>query len=124
MQIQRPTICCSDMNRLLTSEFRSSTQGERDAILKSLSYHTILTTSFNGRNSTLYPNGRNSTIVFHDPTLKSQPPGRTPTSQHHGQLQLSASWQTTQLSAYMAQNQFPTDSFSKSSNSQDHSFQA
>ena len=30
----------------------------------------------------------------------------------------------TQLSAYMVQSQLPTDSFSKSSNSQDHRFQA
>ena len=53
----------------------------------------MLNTSFNGRNPTLCPHGRNSIIVFHGPTSKSQLLGRIPTSQHHHcrtQLQLSA----------------------------------
>ena len=40
----RRTFCCSGTNRLLISDFGSSTQGERHTILKSLSYHTMLTT--------------------------------------------------------------------------------
>ena len=35
---------CSGTNRLLISDFGSSTRGERDTIRKSLSYHTMLTT--------------------------------------------------------------------------------
>ena len=139
-------------------------------------------TSSNGRNPTLCPNDRHSTIVFHGSISKSQLPGRTPISPHHGrnsildtmvgsQLQLSTSmaddptvsymaqsllptawsdsnfstpwselnfstswWdpnfyclllrQTTQLSANIVQSQHATDSFSKSSNSQDHRFRA
>ena len=72
---------------LLTSDFGSSTRGERQ-FLKVFRNHTMLTTSFNGRNTTLYPNGRSSTIVFHSPTSKSQLPGRIPTSQHHWRTQL------------------------------------
>ena len=73
------------MNILLTSGFGSSTRGE-GTILKSLSYHIMQTTSFNGRNQTVCPNVRNSTIGFRGPTSKSQLQlyGRTPTSQHDG----------------------------------------
>ena len=73
---------------------------KRETILKSLTYHTMLTTSFNGRNPTLYPNDRNSTIVFRGPTSKSPLHVRTLTSQHHGRTKL-------QLSAIEADN--PTD---------------
>ena len=50
-----------------------------------------------------------------------------PTSHHHGStpnFNCVPQWQTTQLSAYIVQSQLLTDSFSKSSNSQDHRFQA
>ena len=43
IQIHR-RLRCSGTNVLLTSDFSSSTRGERDIILKSLSYHTMLTT--------------------------------------------------------------------------------
>ena len=49
---------CSGTNRLLISDFRSLTRGERQ-FLKVFRNHTMLTTSFNGRNPTLCPNGRN-----------------------------------------------------------------
>ena len=55
--------------------FGSSTRRERHN-----SYHTMLTTSFNGRNPAVCPNGRNSTIFFHSPLLISQHHSRTPTS--------------------------------------------
>ena len=100
----------------------------RETILKSLLYHTMLTTSFNGQNPTLCPNGRNSTVVSHGPTLKSHLPGWTPTSQHHCWTQIlniivgpnfSPSWsdpnfnclplrQTTQQSGNIVQSQLPT----------------
>ena len=83
--------------RLLTSGL-SSTRGDRQ-FLKVFRNHTMLTTSFNGRNPTLCPNGRNSTIVFHDPTSRSQLPGRTQL------LNCLSLRQTTQLSVYMAQCQ-------------------
>ena len=108
---------CSDTNVLLTSNFSSSSRTERQ-FLKLFRNHTKRTTSFNGRNPTLCPNGRNSTIVFHGPTPISQHHCRTPTSNCLPQ------WQTAQLTAYIVQSQLPTDSFSKSSNSQDHRFQA
>ena len=98
----------------------------RETILKSLSYHTMLTTSFNGRNPTLCPNGWNWTIVFHGPTSKSRH-GRISTSPHHGRNLTSTvclNGKTAQLSVYMAKSQLPTDSFSKSSKSQDHRFPA
>ena len=118
---------------LLTSEFGSSTR-ERETILKSLSYHTMLKTPFKGRNPSLCPNGRNSTIVFHGPISNSQLPGRTPTSQHNRQnstcqhqgrtptVSISWSelnfnclpqWQTTQLSAYIVPSQLLIDVFFK-----------
>ena len=75
----------------------------RETILKSLLYHTMLTTSFNSRNPSLCPNGRNSTIIFHGPTSKAQLPGRTSNSQHHGQN--STLWQRTLFSAPMAETQ-------------------
>ena len=101
----------------------------------------------------LCSNDRNSTIVFQGPTSKSQQPGRTPTSQHHGRI--STLWQRipfsapiaeAQLSACIVHSQLPTSTvclngrkpnclstwpkvnsqltFSKSSNSQDHRFRA
>ena len=127
---------CSDTNRLLTSDFwLRFFDTRKETILKSLSYHTMLTTSFNGRNPTLCPNGRNSTIVFHGPTSKSQLTGWTPTPQHHGQTQLLTIMigPQLQLSAIEADNptvclhgpkSTPNSSFSKPSNSQDHRFQA
>ena len=93
--------------------------------LKVFHNHTMLTTSFNGQNPTLCPNGRNSTIIFHGPTSKSQLPGRTPLLHTMVGLNFSTpSWsdpnfnclpqrQTTQLSVYIAQSQLPTDLFLK-----------
>ena len=90
---------CSGTNVLLTS-WLQFVDTRREAILKSLSYHTMLTTSFNGRNPILCPIGRNSTIVFHGPTSKSKLPGRTPTSQYHGRYPTSHHHGRTPTSHY------------------------
>ena len=92
----------------------------------------MLTTSFNGRNPTLCPNGRNSTIVFHGPISKSQLPGRTLTSQNHDRT--PTLWQRTLFFMLQWQrlNCLPAWStvysqlspFSKSPNSQHHRFRA
>ena len=71
---------------LLTSDFGSSTRGERQ-FLKVFHNHTTLTTSFNSWNLTLCPNGRNSTIILHGLT----------TSQHYGRTQLLNTMVGTQL---------------------------
>ena len=84
----------------------------------------MLTTSFKGRNPILCTNGRNSTIVFHGPTSKSQlltwSNLKSSTSWSDPNFSLSRSdhnfnclsqWQTTQLSAYIIQSQLPADSF-------------
>ena len=86
--------------RLLTSGL-SSTRGERETILKSLSYHTMLT-----KLPTAWSDP-NFSASWSDPNFNCLP-----------------KWQTTRLSAYIAQSQLPTDSFSKSSNSQDRRFRA
>ena len=78
----------------------------------------MLTTSLNGRNLTLCPNGRNSTIVFHSSTSKSQLPGRTRIlnimvgpnfSPLWSDLNFNClpQWQTTQLSPNFVQSQLP-----------------
>ena len=76
------------------------TRRERQ-FLKSLSYHTMLTKL---------------------PTAWSDPKFSTPWSDPN--FNCLPKWQRTQLSAYIVQNQLPTTSFSKSSNSQDHRFRA
>ena len=92
---------CSDTNAFINFWVRFFNT-RRERILKSILYHTMLTTSFNGHNPTLCPYARNLTIIFHGPTSKSQLPGRTSISQQHcrtplptimvgSQLQLSAS---------------------------------
>ena len=108
-------LCCSGTNCLfnyLTSVLRHK---ERDTILKSLSYHTMLTTSFYGWNPTLCPNGRNSTIIFHGPTLKSQLPGRTQllTIMVGSNFNCLPQWQTTQLSVYIGPKSTPNWLFFK-----------
>ena len=70
----------------------------RETILKSLLYHTMQTISLSELNFS---------TSWSDPNFNCLP-----------------QWQTTQLSAYIVQSQLPTDSFSKSSNSQDHRFWA
>ena len=127
-QIHRP-LCCSGTNILLwTSDFGSSTRGERQ-FLKVFRNYTMLTTPStfsasrgvldlnssskklnrccNGRNSTLWQRTQFSACMLQSQILNCLP-----------------QWQRTQLSAHMVQSQLPTDSFSKSSISQDHRFQA
>ena len=96
---------------------------------KSLSYHTMLTTSFNGRNPTLCPNARNSTIVFHGPTsnpnclvgpelLNNMVGPQLLTIMVGPQLQLSAIEADNPTCLPTSSNsQLPIDPFSKSSNS-------
>ena len=69
---------------LLISWLRFFDMRRETQFLKVFRNHTMLTTSFNGRNPTLCPNGRNTTIIFHGLTSKSPLYGRTPTSQNHG----------------------------------------
>ena len=88
----------------------------RETILKSISW-------------SYYTNNTQTLGTSRGPISISQHHGRTLTSQHYCWTQLLnficlPQWQTTQLSAYMVQSQLPTDTFSKSSNSQDHRFRA
>ena len=85
--------------RTLTSDFSSSKWWETQFL--SLLYRTILTPSFNARNPTLCPNGRNSNIVFHRPTSKSQLPGRTSTFQHHGRTPTEYFSNSSKFSAHL-----------------------
>ena len=76
IQIHRRLRCSVTNVLLLTSEFGSSTRGERDTILKSLLYHTMLTTPqrsphFLVQSQFFQHHGRNSPSHHH---------GWTPTS--------------------------------------------
>ena len=94
---------CSGTNGLLISDFGTKRETQ---FLKVFRNHTILTTSFNGRNLTLCHNGRNWTIVFHGPTSKSKVPGRTPISQHHGRnTTVCLTGKTAQRPAFIVQRQ-------------------
>ena len=94
-QIHR-RLSCSGTNALINFWLHFF-DTRRETILKGLSYHTMLITSLNGRNPTLYPNGRNSTIVFPGLTSKYQLHGRTPTSKHYCRTQLLTIMVGTQL---------------------------
>ena len=95
---------------------------ERDTILKSLSYHTMLSTPLK------FGTSRG---VFTFSTPWSDPNFSTPWSDSNFSTSWSdpnficlPQWQRTRLSANMVQSQLPTASFLKSSNSQDHHFRA
>ena len=105
--------CCSDTNiLLLTSDFGSSTRGERQ-FFRVFRNHTMLTIPQHSAHLVVQSQffnimfGPNFSQSWLDPNFNCLP-----------------QWQTTQLSVYMARNQLPTDLFSKSSNSQDHRFRA
>ena len=121
---------CSGTNHLLTSEFGSLTRGERQ-FLKVFRNHTMLTTPQHSAH-----------LVVWTQFLNTRVRTQLPSSRVHSQLptawldsNFTPSWsdpnfnclplrQTIKLSVYMVQSQLPTASFSKSSNSQDHCFQA
>ena len=89
---------------LLTSDFSSSTRGER--------------------HSSDYANHLQHVahLVMFKISVGRDP--KHPTTSSTAQIQILPQWQRTQLSATMAQSQLSTDSFSKFSNSQDHLFSA
>ena len=97
---------------LLTSEFASSTQGERQ-FLNVFRNCTLLTTPQNSAHLVVQSQFLNTMVGLNF----------SPSWPEHN-INCLPQWQITQLSAYMAQSQLPTDSFSKSSNPQDHRFRA
>ena len=106
MQKRRRTLCFSGTNRLLISDFGSSTRGERHdsyyANNPQYLAHLVVQSQF--LNIMVGPNFSNS---WSDPNFKCLP-----------------QWQTTQLSAYMAQSQLPTDVIFKILNFSAHHFRA
>ena len=102
-------LCCSCMNGLLTSDFGSSTRGERHN-----SYYA---------DHTIWPHKRAAYPVMFKISVGRNPKKKTTTSSMVKiQLSTSDSMAGTQLSACMVQCQSSTDSFTKYSNSQDHLF--
>ena len=97
---------------LLTSDFSSSTRGERQ-FLKVFHNHTMLPTPQRSVHLVIQSQFLNITVRPNFSTSWSDP--------NFNCLPLR---QTTQLSAYMAPKSTPNWRFSKSSNSQDHCFQA
>ena len=110
------TARCSGTNGLLTSDFGSSTRGERHNSLKSFvsdyaentpNVRHILWCLFSihhcwsepeklnrrrtsiAENSIICPNCRNSIVCLHGPISNPQLPGRTQTFQHHGRTPAS-----------------------------------
>ena len=88
---------------LLTSEFGSSTRGERH--------------NFFYDDHTIWPLQRAAHLVMFKISIGRDP--KNPTISLMIQIQLSTQWQRTQLSVCMVQCQPSTDSFSKSLISQD-----
>ena len=129
---------CSGMNRLLITDFGSSTRGETHKY-KSLSYHTMLTTSFNGRNpmagtqlsysmvQAQNPNclvGPQLLTIMVGPQLQqSDIEADNPTTRLHGR-ELSSLYLNGRDSIVYLPGPLSTPNclFFKSSNSQDHRF--
>ena len=103
IQIQ-VTLLFQVQTHLLTSDFGFFDMRRETKCLKVFRNHTMLTLPTNVRHISWCPkNSTTSSMV---------------------KIKVSTQWQRTQLSASMVQYQLSTDSFSKSSNSQDHLFLA
>ena len=129
-QIHRRLRCSGKNVLLLASDFGSSIRGERQ-FLKVFWNHTMLTTLQHSAHLLVHSQFLNTLVGPNFSTSWSDPyfctswsdPNFSP-SWLDSNFNCLPQWQTTQLSAYMAQNQLPTASFSKSSNSPDHRFRA